>query len=65
MALFSECTDRYAHNPLDTADIARDAMLRQRRGVLERVRSAVTCIIAIHSADDECNRDLLPVDAIA
>jgi hypothetical protein len=28
MALFSECTDRYAQNMLDTADIVRDAMLR-------------------------------------
>jgi len=26
MALFSECTDRYAPNLLDTADIVRDAM---------------------------------------
>ena len=29
MALFSECTDRYAQKMLDTADIVREAMLRQ------------------------------------
>jgi hypothetical protein len=26
MALFSECTERYAQNMLDTADIVREAM---------------------------------------
>ena len=26
MALFSECTDRYAQNMLDTADIVREAI---------------------------------------
>jgi hypothetical protein len=31
MALFSECTERYAQNMLDTADIVREAMLRQLR----------------------------------
>jgi hypothetical protein len=31
MALFSECTDRYAQKLLDTADIVRDAILRQAR----------------------------------
>jgi hypothetical protein len=30
MALFSECTERYAQNMLDTADIVREAMLRQQ-----------------------------------
>src|SRR5665811_1047092 len=29
MALFSECTDRYAQKMLDTADIVRDAMFQQ------------------------------------
>jgi hypothetical protein len=29
MALFSECTDRYAQKLLDTADIVRDAILRK------------------------------------
>ena len=29
MALFSECTDRYAQNMLDTADIVREAIFRQ------------------------------------
>ena len=29
MALFSECTDRYAQNMLDTADIVREAIYRQ------------------------------------
>ena len=29
MALFFECTDRYAQNMLDTADIVREAILRQ------------------------------------
>ena len=29
MALFSECTERYAQNMLDTADIVRDAMFQQ------------------------------------
>ena len=29
MALFSECTDRYAQKLLDTADIVRDAIFRQ------------------------------------
>ncbi len=28
MALFSECTDRYAQNTLDTADIVREAIYR-------------------------------------
>ena len=30
MALFSECTDRYAQKLLDTADIVRDAIYRQQ-----------------------------------
>src|ERR1700690_1764735 len=30
MALFSECTDRYVQKLLDTADIVREAMFRQR-----------------------------------
>jgi hypothetical protein len=29
MALFSECTDRYAQKTLDTADIVREAILQQ------------------------------------
>ena len=29
MALFSECTDRYAQNLLDTADIVREAFFQQ------------------------------------
>jgi hypothetical protein len=29
MALFSECTDRYAQKTLDTADIVREAIFRQ------------------------------------
>ena len=29
MALFSECTDRYAQKTLDTADIVREAMFHQ------------------------------------
>ena len=29
MALFSECTDRYAQKTLDTADIVREAIYRQ------------------------------------
>ena len=29
MALFSECTDRYAQNMLDTADIVREAIFHQ------------------------------------
>ncbi len=29
MALFSECTDRYAQKLLDTADIVREAMFHQ------------------------------------
>ena len=29
MALFSECTDRYAQRLLDTADIVREAILQQ------------------------------------
>jgi hypothetical protein len=29
MALFSECTDRYAQKLLDTADIVREAILQQ------------------------------------
>jgi hypothetical protein len=29
MALFSECTDKYAQKLLDTADIVREAILRQ------------------------------------
>ena len=29
MALFSECTDRYAQKLLDTADIVREAIFRQ------------------------------------
>ena len=33
MALFSECTDRYAQKLLDTADIVREAIYRQVRTV--------------------------------
>ena len=29
MALFSECTERYAQNMLDTADIVREGIFRQ------------------------------------
>jgi hypothetical protein len=29
MALFSECTDRYAQKLLDTADIVREAIFQQ------------------------------------
>ena len=29
MALFSECTERYAQNMLDTADIVREAIFQQ------------------------------------
>jgi len=29
MALFSECTDRYAQKTLDTADIVREAIYQQ------------------------------------
>jgi hypothetical protein len=36
MALFSECTDRYAQNLLDTADIVREAIFRQLAEVIER-----------------------------
>jgi hypothetical protein len=31
MALFSECTDRYAQKLLDTADIVREAICQQLR----------------------------------
>jgi hypothetical protein len=31
MALFSECMNKYAQNMLDTADIVREAILRQLR----------------------------------
>jgi hypothetical protein len=32
MALFSECTDRYAQKLLDTADIVREAIYRHNHG---------------------------------
>jgi hypothetical protein len=32
MALFFECTDRYAQNMLDTADIVREAIFRHLAG---------------------------------
>jgi hypothetical protein len=32
MALFSECTDKYAQKLLDTADIVREAIFRQLAG---------------------------------
>ena len=35
MALFSECTERYAQNMLDTADIVRDAISQQLAFALE------------------------------
>jgi hypothetical protein len=34
MALFSECTDRYAQKTLDTADIVREAILAN--GIVKR-----------------------------
>jgi hypothetical protein len=34
MALFSECPVKYAPNLLDTADIVRDACLRQQSPVV-------------------------------
>ena len=40
MALFSECTDRYAQNMLDTADIVREAMFRQPQIAVYRLRLA-------------------------
>ena len=36
MALFSECTDRYAQKLLDTADIVREAIFRQSWARLAR-----------------------------
>jgi hypothetical protein len=40
MALFSECTDRYAQKLLDTADIVRDAILQQSVVFLASVQSS-------------------------
>ena len=37
MALFSECTDRYAQNMLDTADIVREAMFVRRDSAVKLV----------------------------
>jgi hypothetical protein len=36
MALFSECTDRYAQKLLDTADIVREAIFRQPGAIAGR-----------------------------
>ena len=44
MALFSECTDRYAQKLLDTADIVREAMLRRQCfEMLPTPRLSLTC----------------------
>jgi len=42
MALFSECTDRYAQNMLDTADIVREAIFRQSSAKAQIRVNAVT-----------------------
>ena len=39
MALFSECTDRYAQKLLDTADIVREAMFQQLRFLLGAINA--------------------------
>jgi hypothetical protein len=39
MALFSECTDRYAQKLLDTADIVREAIYQQ----LGRAATRLAC----------------------
>ena len=36
MALFSECTDRYAQKTLDTADIVREAIYQQQSSISPR-----------------------------
>jgi hypothetical protein len=46
MALFSECTDRYAQKTLDTADIVREAIYRQ-----------LTKLRLDHTARLYCSRD--------
>ena len=43
MALFSECTDRYAQKLLDTADIVREAILRQLRESVVPNAEHTTC----------------------
>ena len=48
MALFSECTDRYAQNMLDTADIVREAIFRQTREK-EAARSVAQIWVNCHS----------------
>ena len=42
MALFSECTDRYAQKLLDTADIVREAIFRQ-----PSLRAIANCVAFI------------------
>jgi hypothetical protein len=47
MALFSECTDRYAQKLLDTADIVREAIYRQLSvGTLSTPQLSLTCALA-------------------
>ena len=41
MALFSECTDRYAQKLLDTADIVREAIFQQLSIDLVRFASLI------------------------
>src|ERR1017187_1560632 len=59
MALFSECTDRYAQKLLDTADIVRDAIFRQvaSRTILPTGHRAATLGSAYDSIGDHHEQD--------
>jgi len=49
MALFSECTGRYAQNLLDTADIVREAILRQPSAEMTAMSSAFIDLILVRT----------------
>ena len=52
MALFSECTDRYAQKMLDTADIVREAMFRQLHGPPPQNLQALGTSVIISAQSD-------------
>src|ERR1700690_1787785 len=72
MALFSECTDRYVQKLLDTADIVREAMLRQSSVTkitdsgarlwesyeAEKVRHSVSTIEEVRAAEKKVQKIL-------
>jgi len=56
MALFSECTDRYAQNLLDTADIVREACYQKLKTFRKITMSDRGIVLLSHTANSPSDR---------